>query len=75
MIFRKSGRNRQNLEFIYQNSAIEVVNSFSYLGIVFSTGGSFQSTCETLSGQALEGIFKLKSYLVKFPCLTLFKSI
>jgi len=43
------------------------VNSFTYLGIVFTTGGSFSLTYDALSGQALKAIYKLKSNLVKYP--------
>ena len=35
-----------------------------------SPGGSFYQTFETLSGQALKAIFKLKSYLYKFTNIT-----
>ena len=42
------------------------MNTFSYLGIVFSPGGSFSNTQITLAGQALKAIFKLNSYLYKF---------
>ena len=43
------------------------MNSFTYLGIVFTTGGSFSLTYDALSGQALKAIYKLKSNLVKYP--------
>ena len=56
----------RNLEFILNGSALEVVNKFSYLGIVFTTGGSFSEAQSTLSGQAQKSIFKLKRYLSKF---------
>ena len=39
---------------------------FVYLGITFSTGGSFNETHKTLSGQALKAIFKLNQYLFNF---------
>ena len=42
------------------------MNTFSYLGIVFSPGGSFSNTQITLAGQARKEIFKLNSYLYKF---------
>ena len=49
---------------------IEIVNKFFYLGISFSTGGSFTETHKTLSGQALKAIFKLNQYLYKFTDLS-----
>lgn len=37
---------------------IEIIKLFTYLGIVFTTGGYFVQTYEALSGQALKEIFK-----------------
>ena len=42
------------------------MKKFTYLGIVFSSGGSFSETFKTLSGQSLKAIYKLQSYLYKF---------
>ena len=39
---------------------------FTYLGVVFTTGGSFPETHDALAGQALKAIFKLKSLVNKF---------
>jgi hypothetical protein len=66
MIFKKGGRLPRNTRVIYDGSEIEIMNKFTYLGIVFSCGGSFEYTYEALSGQALKAIFKLKQYLQKF---------
>ena len=41
MIFRKGGSLPRNLSFVFQGSVLEIVNKFIYLGIIFSTGGSF----------------------------------
>jgi len=66
MIFRKGGRLPQGLKFYYNNLLIEIVNKFSYLGIVFTVGGSFSEAQNTLPGKALNAIFKLNKYLYKF---------
>jgi hypothetical protein len=66
MIFRKGGRLPRNIRVMYNGSEIEIVNKFTYLGIVFSCGGSFEHTYDALSGQALKAIFKMKQYLQKF---------
>ena len=55
--------------FKYNGQYLELDNTFSNLGIVFTPGGSFKSTLENLSGAALKDIFKFKSYLIKFPDL------
>jgi len=47
------------------------VSKFTYLGIVFTTGGSFNTTFEMLAGQALKAIFKLRSNLLTFPGITI----
>ena len=61
MVFRKGGILPRNL-----GNQIEIVKSFKYLGIVFTAGGSFSETQNTLSGQAQKAIFKLNKYLYKF---------
>ena len=35
MIFRKWGRIRQTIRFLYKGEALEIVTKFTYLGIVF----------------------------------------
>ena len=69
MVFRKGGRLSSNLKFTYQDKVIEVINKFSYLGIVFTSGGSSYETQKTLSGQALKAIFTLNKYLYNFTSL------
>lgn len=59
MVFRKGGILSRNLKFYYQNQELETDKSFSYLGIVFTTGGSFANAQLALSGQAQKAIFKL----------------
>ena len=44
--------------------------TFSYLGIIFSPGGSFANTQITNAGQAQKAIFKLNSYLYKFTIIS-----
>jgi hypothetical protein len=66
MIFKKGGRTSRGLRFSYNNAELDIVSEFSYLGIIFSSGGSFSKTHDALAGQALKALFKLKSYLYKF---------
>ena len=58
MVFRKGGRLPENLHFFYDGSELEIVNKFVYLGVTFSTGGSFHATQNDLSGKALKAIFQ-----------------
>ena len=66
MVFRKGSTLQRNLKFEYKGKNIEIVKTITYLDVVFTTGGSFMETHETLSDQALKAIFKLKSYVNKF---------
>jgi len=66
MIFRKGGRLPNNLRFKYGEHQLDIVNKFNYLGIVFTSGGSFAEAHKTLAGQALKAIFKINKYLYKF---------
>ena len=66
MVFRKSGRLTALTTFYYNNEELEKVGKFPYLGIVFSTGGSFSDSQNALSGQALKAIFQINKYLYKF---------
>ena len=46
------------------------MSKFTYLAIVFTTGGSFNTIFEMLAGQAIKAIYKLKSNLFIFPGIT-----
>ena len=52
MVFRKWGILPRDMRFFYNNQVVEIVKAFSYLGIVFSPGGSFSNAQTTLAGQA-----------------------
>ena len=71
MVFRNGGILRKNLKFTYDGNVVEIVKKFTYLGVVFTTGGSFYETHESLSGQALKAIFKLKAYVNKFTNISI----
>ena len=43
----------------------------TYLGISFSSGGSFQHTFDYRGGQALKAVFALKQYLTVFKHITI----
>ena len=69
MIFRKGGRIPNVLRFTYNGEDIEIVKKFSYLDIVFTSGGSCHEAQNTLAGQALKAIFAMNKYLHKFTYL------
>ena len=70
MIFRRGGWLPRNLAFFYEGEPLEIVSKFMYLGIVFTTGGSFSEAQKTLAGQAQKAIFKMNKYLHKFTFLS-----
>ena len=70
LIFRKGGILPRNLSFTYEGEDLEILKSFKYLGIVFTSGGSFSETQKTLAGQAQKAIFNLNKYLYKFTYIS-----
>ena len=69
MSFRREGILPRDLKFYYNEIELAIVNKFSYLGIVFSTG-SFSVCQETLAGQVMKAIFKLNRLLYNFTNIT-----
>jgi len=45
---------------------LKIVISFKYLDVIFTTGGSFNATYDSLH----KSLFTLKSYLIRFPNMT-----
>ena len=70
MIFRRGGILPRDMKFNYNDVELAIVNKFSYLGIVFTTGGSFSVCQETLAGQGMKAIFKLNRLLYNFTNIT-----
>jgi hypothetical protein len=71
MVFHK-GRLPSGLKFMYGDNELEIVNTFTYLGHVFSTGGSFASMQQYLVDKARKSIFVLEKYIRPFVNLPLF---
>jgi len=69
MVFKKGGRLAENLNIYYENSELEIVNRHVYVGIVFTTGGSFFEAQKTLAGQSLKAIFHMNTYLCEFTII------
>ena len=59
MVLRKGDRLRDNISFYYDGAELEIVNKFVYLGVTFTTGGSFHETQNCLAGKGLKAIFKM----------------
>ena len=63
VVFRKGGNLCHADKWFYSGEEIEIVNSFAYLGVVFSSGGSFIPNAKTLSGKALKAMHQLLNLL------------
>jgi hypothetical protein len=59
VIFRKVGRLSANMKFTYNNVTLEIVSKFTYLGLVYTPGGSMSEAQQTLAGQAGKAVYKL----------------
>ena len=70
MVFREAGLLPRNLEFIFDNTVLEIVGKFTYLGVVFTSGGSFTEAQNTLAGQARKALFIVEKYIYKFTTLS-----
>ena len=70
MVFRKGGTLPRNLEFTFENTLLKNESKFTYLGAVFTTGGSFTETQNMLAGQARKALFILEKYVYHFTTLT-----
>ena len=64
MIFRKSGS--ISYTWFYNENPIDIVNTFCYLGIVFSYTGSFSETQSVLAHQDRAALFCLKNTIKQF---------
>lgn len=63
--FSKIGETKITTKFTYNGKGIKIANKFKHLGEVFSTRVSYKARCDSLIGQALKSLFKLRYYMVK----------
>ena len=61
VVFRNGGVLGINEKWTYGGEEIEIVNSFNYLGMVLSSGGTYIKATNTLSGKALRAMNALFS--------------
>ena len=61
VIFRRGRTLTEEINFTYSGNVIEKVNTFNYLGLVFTNNGSFQNALKTLAGKAARAM----SYLLQ----------
>ena len=66
IVFRRGGQLPGNLKFYLNGIELSIVELFSYLGAVFTPGGSFSLAQSTLASQEQKAIFRRNSNLYKF---------
>ena len=52
MVFRKSGYLAAKERWFWDDQKLEVVNTYKYLGLIFSTGHSFTAAIEDIAIRA-----------------------
>jgi hypothetical protein len=81
MIFSKGKNYYSKYHFFQNNSQIEIVERYNYLGIVFYFNGNLKHAADDLYNKALKAFFSVKSKFNNFQevplktCLKLFDSL
>ena len=60
MIFNKGGHKISRYQFKIYETVIDIVQQYCYLGIIFSSCGSFKRACNLLYDKALKAFYMLK---------------
>ena len=60
LIFNKGGYPISRYKFKLNGLGIDIVQSYCYLGIIFSASGNFNKACEALTNKALKAFYKFK---------------
>ena len=61
LVFNKAGR-KKDLKIKFDNNLIENVKQYKYLGIIFTSSGTFSSAKHELLNKGTKALFKLKIY-------------
>jgi hypothetical protein len=73
MIFNKGGHIIRRFRFTLNQSDIDIVTNYCYLGINFSASGNFNLAIESLHDKATKALFKLKQHNLRDNVVTAFK--
>ena len=63
IIVFKTGSKDENVKFYIGENEIEIVNSFTYLGILITANGKFSAAMNDLKTKAMRAAFKISSIL------------
>ncbi len=65
MVFNKTGKLLNKNKFTYRGHQLELVKSYTYLGIQMALNGNFSNAITTLSNKARKALFRVKNSLIK----------
>ena len=68
MVFRKGGYLAAKERWFRGDQKLEVVNTYKYLGLIFSTGHSFTAAMEDTAIRAKKGTIEILRTLKKIGC-------
>ena len=79
IVFNKSGKLFKNMQFKYFGKALECVNEYKYLGILFKPSGSFSAAISHLCRKASKAMYSIRRSLFSdkintLPSIKLFDS-
>ena len=66
IVFRKRGRLGQDVQFVFANSPLEIVDDFNYLGVSMNNTGSFTLNQQNLLGKGLKAMNTLLANVKTF---------
>ena len=69
MIFSAGKIKTENMKFKLNDSVIEIVDKYKYLGILLSYNGNFKHAADHMYQQSLKAIFSLKSSILDYDSM------
>lgn len=59
VVFRRGGRLQSDLKFLYGGQELEIVNEYTYLGVLFSSSGLFRKAAESFKKKGMKAVGSL----------------
>ena len=63
IIFNKAGKTLKGYKFKYEDSTVDIVNDYKYLGIIFTASGTCSEGINYLCKKALKALFRIRKAL------------
>jgi hypothetical protein len=73
VVFRNGGKVNANEKWFYDNKEIEIVNNFTYLGVILNYNGKYNALQNKLAEQGRKAVFALRRSIksMYLSCTTL----